>query len=68
MCGFYISSCVTFQVVFQMSPMKGWLHGPRSYSDVYLGDPEHVQRGFLSPKSGAFAPFLLGAVSRVLGD
>lgn len=47
--------------------MRGGLHGPKSCSDIHLGECGHVGRDFLSPESEAFAPFLLDAVSRVLG-
>lgn len=45
----------------------GGLHGPRSCSDIYLGECGHMEKDFLSPESEVFALFLLDAVSRVLG-
>ena len=45
----------------------GCMVDPRSCSDIHLGECGHVGRGFLSPESEAFAPFLPDAVSRVLG-
>lgn len=66
-CGFCISPRVPFQVGIQRSPTRGGVHGPRSCSDICLGECGHVERDFLSPESEAFAPFLLDAVSRVLG-
>lgn len=64
---FCTSPCVPFQGGIQMSLMKGGLHGPRSCSDIYLGESGHMERDFLSSRSGAFALFLFNAVFRVLG-
>lgn len=65
--GFYTPLYVPLQLGTQMSCMKGELPSSNCCSDSHLGESGHMERDFLSPKSGGFALLVLDAMSRVLG-